>query len=493
MKFEGDIRDISVIETALELAHGGFTGAARFERDDVIKIVYLRDGSFLSASTNDRTDSLDEILLRGSMVSRDHIRQALAKRKDGESLGDALLNLGFITRRELAKARRVQLVGILRSLTAWNEGTYQLVSDYVPKREEGTPFPVPQIIVELLVTSEDRAAAESAMQSGEIVLAPAPGGEGIFSALGLNEDAESVMALVDGERSAAEIAASSPLDAFSVYKLLHAFEVVGIVEPVSDALPVAGQDDDLDWGGEELELGPQDRAEPALPEAAGIAPAAVAGVDFGEDEAGPGEEVATGRQDSLPSSFQRGRIEPSRSKFPIVAGIALLIGAIAGAAWWFLLRTPPAPAVSPDITEDVAVATETAFSEPEDADAIATTMTTMPEVVGDPVADPVAPGPTAALTPVPATESPVATAQPVNVAWSWQVSFVCQAGSAEAARAGGGEGVWSMPVVRDGRSCHRIFWGRFETREAARAARGDLPAYFRGVEPILVSPRSMVR
>src|SRR6266542_4644730 len=156
MQLEGQIRDIDIVERLVELWREHFTGAFRFEQDGVIKIIYFKAGDVLSASTNDRTDSIDEILLRAGKVSREHLKQALAKRKESETLGDALLNLGFITRKELTWARRVQVIGILRSIRSWNHGSYAIVADYLPKREEGTLSPLQQVLIELFVTEPAR-------------------------------------------------------------------------------------------------------------------------------------------------------------------------------------------------------------------------------------------------------------------------------------------------------------------------------------------------
>src|ERR1019366_9143036 len=229
MSFEGEIGEIDLIERLVELGGEQFTGAIRFESDGIIKIVYFKGGDVLSASTNDRTDAIDEILQRAGKVTREHIKQALAKRKESETLGDALLGLGFITRKELTWARRVQVIGIIRSIIGWKTGSYTIVADYLPKREEGTLFSLAQIIVELVVTDNDRAKSEQAMDSGNAAFEKAPAFDDAFRRLGLNEDAEQIVAQIDGKNTPPEVASRSGKDIFNVYKLLEALRLLKLV------------------------------------------------------------------------------------------------------------------------------------------------------------------------------------------------------------------------------------------------------------------------
>src|SRR5688572_13804218 len=171
LMLEGEISEIRLVEGLVEVWREQSTGAIRFESDGIIKIIYFKGGDILSASTNDRSDSIDEILMRAGKVSREHVKQALAKRKESETLGDALLNLGFITRKELTWSRRVQVVGVIRSIAAWEQGSFTIVADYLPKRDEGTLFALPQVLVELIVTEQDRTRFERALDGGEAVFA----------------------------------------------------------------------------------------------------------------------------------------------------------------------------------------------------------------------------------------------------------------------------------------------------------------------------------
>jgi septal ring-binding cell division protein DamX len=233
MSFEGEIGEIDLVERLVELGSEQFTGAIRFESDGIIKIVYFKGGDILSASTNDRTDAIDEILQRANKVTREHIKQALAKRKESETLGDALLGLGFITRKELTWARRVQVIGIIRSIIGWSTGSYTIVADYLPKREEGTLYSLAQIIVELIVTDSDRSKSEQAMDSGNAVFEKSPQFDDAFRRLGLNEDAEQIVAQIDGTNTAAEVASRSGKDIFNVYKLLEALRALRLVTRTS--------------------------------------------------------------------------------------------------------------------------------------------------------------------------------------------------------------------------------------------------------------------
>lgn len=575
---EGEITQIQLLERFVELWRGQFTGAIRFESDGIIKIIYFKGGDILSASTNDRADSIDEILMRAGKVSRDHVKQALAKRKENETLGDALLNLGFITRKELTWARRVQVVGVIRSINAWETGSFTIVADYLPKRDEGTLFPLPQILIELIVTDPDRQKFERLLEGGNAVYARTPEFDEQFRRLGLNEDADAIAAAIDGTTPAAGVAEASGRDPFNVYRLLHALDTLQLLyrveevrpEPAAglDEMPAAGVADAADlW--EEPQPEPEviepvaprfefDEAEAARQPTLNVAidtsllppypdgnetPAAPVSSAWDEpDEEPAGEPVREPVETRMPAwdapregiasipaavapaaeardqwgGFDEAQLEtastggaappaaavPARSvaarrksrggrRGLVVALTSLVIIGLAGYGLYFIWKlrqepaeeavaTAPKPAVAPPpalTTDTAAVSTGTIVDLPETAAAAPGTAA--------PVASPGKAPPAPVGTPAPAgTDEARARFDAIARQYlasatgnfTVQIQILCDAGNLANVIRDGGEEVWFVPQPIGERSCYRVLWGRYDTREEAQRALSSIPS-----------------
>ena len=514
MKLEGELNSIDLIAHLMELAEERFTGAIRFEHDGIIKILYFKGGDVLSASTNDRTDSVDEILLRAGKINRDHIREALGKRKESETLGDALLTLGFVSKKELTSARRLQAVGIIRSVRVWREGSFQVVQDYLPKRDEGIPFYLPQLILELIVTEPDRSGVEAAIEAGEVVFSRTDRFSDRYAGLALNDDADAITAQINGERTASEIAERTGLDSFAVYKLLVALEILGLIErpnvkviPEVSPLPVDG---------------PLLSAEESFPpdslssEPAGSDSFALAELDpepfetFSEADAPLDRELEIEPAVIPPDDPEVGRRAGRNSLlFLALLAVVLLAGSFFGYRWWAstgALDAEAAPSVTTPAEALPVPAPESEFGleapqvgetdEPVDAvPVVASTATS------EPVTTATAPEPVAAAPPAtgadPLRERYLAMAREYAqesraVAFTLQFEIVCQTASVTKAIAEG-ERVWFVPIQFRGEPCFRVFLGRSATREEAQAAAGEIPPSLRGSDPVVVQPRELLR
>jgi len=60
-----------------------------------------------------------------------------------------------------------------------------------------------------------------------------------------------------------------------------------------------------------------------------------------------------------------------------------------------------------------------------------------------------------------------------------QIQILCDPGNLGAAMRDGGSEVWFVPQAIGARSCYRVFWGHFATRDEAQRALGRVPAGIR--------------
>jgi len=570
---EGEISEINLVERLVELWREQFTGAIRFESDGIIKIVYFKGGDILSASTNDRADSIDEILMRAGKVSREHVKQALAKRKENETLGDALLNLGFITRKELTWARRVQVVGVIRSIAAWPSGSFTIVADYLPKRDEGTLFPLPQVLVELIVTDQDRQKFEMQLDGGMAVFAKTAEFDDVFRKLGLNEQAEAIANQVDGHKSVSDVAVASGGESFNVYKLLQALATLKILTRV-DAQPAqpqfsldeygaAGVADAADMWNEpepqpqptpmfeldeaeaqqqptiEVQIPQHDEPAPAtasawdeeeevpapvvepppssmpawdrppresapMPIPAPVEPAAEADEEqWGFDEA----QIETARAATMPAPAARVGAKPpkpGRRSGLLIALLVILVLAGAGYGGFKYWQSMQEPEVRASVPKRPSPVTQTTSTAAPSTTTTAVVETVAPTTTAAPPPPPpatttataTAPVETAALpkvTPKPVTASPapagdlkahydtMAREFAANASGNFtvQIQILCDPANVSKALSAGGSNVWFVPQTIGSRTCYRVFWGRYATRDEAQRAMASIPAGMR--------------
>jgi len=545
VKQEGTIGETPLLDQLLELGREKFTGALRFENDAIIKIIYFKDGDVLSASTNDRTDSVDEILLRAGKLTREHIKQSLGKRKETETLGDAMLALGFITKKELTWARRAQVIGILRSIDGWTSGSWTVVTDYLPKREEGTIFRLPQLLLEMLVTDPDRERVERQLDGGAMILQKMPGFDAAYASLNLNEEADSIVALIDGRQTASQIAARSARDVFNVFKLLNALHLLGLlglsdrghkpqviheVYGAAAPMPPVMSAPDL-----------PDSLVDETPEGLGLPPRSLGSRDepFLPSESPGWEQPQGGSAGSFdgeltapePETEQSGALlrEHSGPGQRALWGTALLLFIVAAGlfAWYRHGKDQEKNASGPSTSAPTAVAspatdfTSTARATP----AARATVTLTPPPASAPIviAPPplregsvATPGPSKAPPSArPARPQPEATpargspADPTRARYesmarefarkaspsdyTLQFELVCQNDSIAKALEVGKTKVWFTSTTYRGQNCFRVYWGRYRTREAAAAAAGEIPPALReGSRAVVVSVRNVV-
>ena len=595
---EGEIRGTDLLAALVALWREGANGTLQFSRSGATAGFELAAGEIVGTSCSDPRFETAAILLRAGKLDEATLERL--KAGEGTDRAHSALQAGVLTRREWRWGEKIRAVEILSDLLTWLDGEYWLFR--TGARETGEfRLSIPRLVLELFLRSRDRGLVLHYLGGVDVPLVRAGHFDAEFATFGLTPDAESVVRLIDGTSTAAEISSEAPADAFAVEKLLAALVTLGLVHPefvapdttprpgprplpdpdldeqeageeeeeeereevepggdegdeTIDARPLRGQDDsplERDEEEDEDEEAPVDGEPARVPEppASSVDEAApederpseglgfeeleiagVAGARFGDgdEEGSPGRlvEAELGRDQRLPSDLMdmepasseggasldrpldmstgvgAGERPRQRSGAPWLWLLALLAAAVAGLLYW-RSRGPTAPAPA----SPVAVGSTPTSVEPTavPASAAATMTAPTPAATRPPPASPTSrrSQPTSVPTARPAALAPTAprpAAAPQGLQkwldraardrrkadadrrarFTIQLELVCQEESlADAWKHDRPSGtMWVLTTPFQGKTCFRVLWGRYPTRDAAQRALSKAPGFF---------------
>ena len=223
---KGSLAQSNLIAILSEFAENRMTGMVRVESGAAIKVVYFQQGTIAYASSNDRSDRLTEVLKRAGKLTQEQIDHAQARVKPGVSLGKTLVELGYLTSKELLWGARMQVEAIIHQLLFWKSGTYQILEGPLPKEIVSLNINVFQIIFSGIVKSQDRPWVLERIGSPEAVYSLSE--EFHLKNATYRLPIETVVSRINGKRTLNDIAQSAGLDGFEVCKAVAALEILGM-------------------------------------------------------------------------------------------------------------------------------------------------------------------------------------------------------------------------------------------------------------------------
>ena len=156
----GNLNEVYLSEILGHLQSIQTTGTLTIEQDHQVKSIYLKDGQIVFASSNLEQDRLGETLLKSGKVSHQQYEKSVeVLKKTGKRQGAVLVELGFLTPKELFEGLKYQVLEILYSLFLWKEGRYSFVTGELPTRIIPVRIDLVELISEAIKRiNEDQAA-----------------------------------------------------------------------------------------------------------------------------------------------------------------------------------------------------------------------------------------------------------------------------------------------------------------------------------------------
>jgi uncharacterized protein DUF4388 len=223
----GDIREVDLLAAFVRIWREATSGLLRFSRGAASAGFDLADGEVVAEHSSEPRFETAAILVRAGKLDPAALeRLSVTPGTDGAL---AALQAGLLTKREWKWGEKIRAIEILADLLSWPDGTYSFDAQARPVRSDFV-LSVPRLLLELFLRSRDRNLIEHQLGPTDVPLQRSSAFEDEFASFGLTADAESVVRLIDGRASAAEISEQAPAEEFAVLKLLAALKTLGLLE-----------------------------------------------------------------------------------------------------------------------------------------------------------------------------------------------------------------------------------------------------------------------
>ncbi len=218
-----DVKDMTIPWLFQSLRAEKKTGTVVFARETAVKKVYFQNGDVIFASSNLDGDRLGDYLLRSNKLTRAQFDASLElAKKTGKKLGAILVELGFISPKDLVAGVKEQAKEIILSLFTWRDGRYIFDDSPLPASDI---IPLQMSIGNLIIEGirgQDWQVVRKSLPPLKTKLLPAADPSFLFQGADLEQDQQSVLSLIDGNRSIEELCSLSGLGDFNTLKAVYA-------------------------------------------------------------------------------------------------------------------------------------------------------------------------------------------------------------------------------------------------------------------------------
>lgn len=228
---KGDLRDDDVASLVARLHREGFSGRVTFRRGEAQKTVFFESGRLVFATSNLPHDRMGDLLYREGKITREqHARSREIVAETGRRMGEILVEMGFLKRRELLPAVRRHVEDIVYSLFGWDSGSFTILAGEGAQDEKIRLATHPAaLVLEGIRRKIGLDRLRERLGPPTAVVAPLKRDDiaGVLAEADLSAEERQAADLFDGRRTIAEVATTARLDELTVYQLAHGLVALG--------------------------------------------------------------------------------------------------------------------------------------------------------------------------------------------------------------------------------------------------------------------------
>ncbi len=248
MAIEGPLRELGIHDVfqLLDLSRKTGTLTVSSTLRDNQGTVFFARGAVVFASIRSNPHPLGEVLLRAGKINDGDLlraRDMQRARGDTRRLGELLVAMGAISRRELERQVRLQVEEVVFELTSWQEGYFRFEErdvDDAPA-EANIRISTESLLMEGARRIDEWSRIEGKVPGLEAVPSLAASGDEQAGMLDLLPNEWEVLAAIDGTRDLRTISGSLGRSEFDVARIAYGLVTTGVIELVMPALATPGR------------------------------------------------------------------------------------------------------------------------------------------------------------------------------------------------------------------------------------------------------------
>ena len=251
MAIEGPLKELGIHDVfqLLDLSRktGVLTVTSRVRHNH--GTVYFEQGAVVHAGIQSNPHPLGGVLLKSGKISEAdlHRARAIQQRGDTRRLGEILVSLGSLNRRELERQVRLQIEEVVFEIMSWREGYFSFAEGRarrIPAEATGR-IPTESLLLEAARRIDEWSRIQTRIPHVGMVPVLAPVEEGTGSRLDLLPAEWEVLAAIDGDRDLRAIARVLERSEFEVARTAFGLESAGVVTLVDRVVLAAEEGSDV--------------------------------------------------------------------------------------------------------------------------------------------------------------------------------------------------------------------------------------------------------
>lgn len=225
---QGEIRPHTLPHLLHDLSASRATGLLTLSQSEIRKSVQLKDGKLLFASSNDRDDRFNQVLLKGNVIPLKNLLKALeVALATKDRLGEVLVLWKMMTEADVEKWVKVQVREIVFSLFHWTRGQFSFEPKPPATETIVLDLPGDVIVVEGVRHIQSWARAYEEVGGLHTEYRSTRDAQAIAAALPLRPDEKALLEMCEAPTSLEEMCEASKLSDYEVCKSVWALLIVG--------------------------------------------------------------------------------------------------------------------------------------------------------------------------------------------------------------------------------------------------------------------------